>query len=402
MPNEQDETAAPPRYRLLLGDCLERMAELPDASVDSCVTDPPAGISFMGREWDGDKGGRDAWIAWMQAVAAEVLRVLKPGGHALVWALPRTSHWTATAWENAGFEVRDRVSHLFGQGFPKSHNLKGDFAGWGTALKPACEDWWLLRKPFKGSVAENVARHGTGAINVDGCRVPADSRPLRIHPEDAERFDGTFESGFVKGCRAAGQTDLGRWPANVCHDGSDEVLAAFAAFGEKDGGGPARRPTGFYSRDYDDSDRVAYGKGIGVCGAKPAYQDAGTAARFFYCAKPSKAERNAGLDDIPPGLSRRNGAKGQGPLPQQTPCDGVVERNTHPTVKSVALMRYLCRLVTPPGGTVLDPFLGSGSTGVAAMQEGFRFIGIERDDGYFRIAQERIQKAACDSGLFAL
>jgi site-specific DNA-methyltransferase (adenine-specific) len=144
------------------GDCLSVLKAMPSDSVESVITDPPAGISFMGKVWDSDKGGRDHWITWMTQISAECLRVIKPGGHALVWALPRTSHWTATAWENAGWEVRDRIAHLFGTGFPKSANQ----------LKPACEDWWLLRKPLIGSVANNVLVHGTGAVNIDASRVP--------------------------------------------------------------------------------------------------------------------------------------------------------------------------------------------------------------------------------------
>src|SRR3990167_1434592 len=157
--------------RLLTGDCVEVMRGMDAESVDAIVTDPPAGIAFMGKSWDRAHGGRDGWIVGMAAIAAECLRVAKPGSHALVWAIPRTSHWTATAWEDGGWEVRDRLAHIFGSGFPKSHNPDGKHEGWGTALKPAVEDWWLLRKPLIGTVAQNVKAHGTGALNVDGCRV---------------------------------------------------------------------------------------------------------------------------------------------------------------------------------------------------------------------------------------
>jgi hypothetical protein len=159
-------------HQVLNGDCLDVLRGLADNSVDSIVTDPPAGIAFMGKEWDRDKGGRDAWIAWMRSVAAECLRVIKPGGHAFVWAIPRTSHWTGMAWEDAGWQPRDKCYHIFGSGFPKSHNLSGEWDGWGTALKPAAEEWWLFRKPLSEStVAANVLKWGTGALNIDGCRV---------------------------------------------------------------------------------------------------------------------------------------------------------------------------------------------------------------------------------------
>lgn len=358
---------------LRLGDCLEVLRTFPDGSVDAIVTDPPAGIGFMGKEWDKDKGGRDNWIAWMRDIAAECLRVLKPGGHALVWAIPRTSHWTATAWEDAGFEIRDRVAHVFGSGFPKSldvskaidkaagverevvgEKVRGDvekakssgvtmaaadanrnnkaifgygvekitapatdaarqWQGWGTALKPAMEDWWLCRKPLIGTVAENVLAHGTGAINVEGCRI-AGVKPLMKTIDSNERNNPILHT---KSATGTGETTTqGRWPSHLIHDGSDEVVGLFPA------------------------------------------DKQGSASRFFYAPKASKRDRDEG--------------------------------NTHPTVKATELMRYLCRLITPPGGTVLDPFMGSGSTGKAAVLEGFSFIGIEREAEYIEIARARI------------
>jgi DNA modification methylase len=584
------------------GDCLEVLKTLPDCSVDSIVTDPPAGIAFMGKDWDKDKGGRDAWIAWMQEVAGECLRVIKPGGHALVWALPRTSHWTGMAWESAGWEPRDKIVHLFGTGFPKSLNVSkaidkkdgrlgwqspnaGQYGGvgggiasrpgnqhrtedfevvlesaeaqqwdgWGTALKPAsedwyclrkplkvvpacdttvvestilleallwslspaklvehcsasnqsasdeaqygsarwiaavvhglsslapsevtamfnsqeeartywniallwqsiseehsmhasryttetessltialktlncyllaiipncitqvayhhcglwplakdverslsvyeahwphipqpsaiesvtprttssvvnilvniagvtsssfhlnsegfvahpamphtekpasaAEDWWLLRKPIDGTVAGNVLRHGTGALNIDGCRIAAAKR----------------------------------WPANVLHDGSDEVVAGFP-----------------------DSN--------------------GSAARFFYCAKASRRDREEGCEHLvdrtgAEAVDREEGSAGiNSPRAGASRTAGKV-KNHHPTVKHTELMRYLCRLITPPNGVVLDAFMGSGSTGKAAMLEGFNFIGIEMEAEYLKIAEARISYAATGKTLKA-
>ena len=338
---------------LYLGDCVEVLRSLPDASVDAIVTDPPAGIAFMGKSWDTDKGGRNAWIAWLAEVAAECLRVVKPGGHALVWALPRTSHWTGMAWENAGWEPRDKIVHLFGTGFPKSLNL-GD--GWGTALKPAAEDWWLMRKPLAGTVAGNVLRHGTGALNIDGCRVAG-----------------------------------GRFPANLMHDGSSEVVAGFPDTGKSTGGRIGNKDGG-----------AIYGGGKGLAGAfekgDPGYGDSGSAARFFYCAKASRADREEGCEHLPTrsgaeAVDREEGSAGtQSPRAGAGRTAGTV-RNHHPTVKNVELMRYLCRLITPPGGLVLDAFTGSGSTGKGAVLEGFRFVGIERDPDYLAIAAARIAAA---------
>lgn len=347
------------------GDCLDVMRGMADGCVDAVVTDPPAGIGFMGRAWDRDKGGRDNWIAWMAEVAAEACRLCKPGSHALVWALPRTSHWTATAWENAGWEVRDRVAHIFGSGFPKSHNLPG---GLGTSLKPAMEDWWLLRKPLIGTVAENVARYGTGALNIDATRVPTTDK-LSGGAEKAATVCATNHEGWDRPWKhddeaRAAHADrvranvakaeaLGRWPANVAHDGSDEVLEAFAAFGDRS----SARATGNPNNPHRGVNHQAtwYGQGDGR--QTHDYRDTGTAARFFYCSKASRADRA--------------GSK-------------------HPTVKPIALMRWLCRLIAPPGGTILDPFAGSGTTGVAAAREGFNAVLIEREAEYVEDIRRRL------------
>ncbi len=392
------------KIELIHGDCVDIMRGLPDASVDSIVTDPPAGIAFMGKAWDKDHGGRDAWIANMTTIAAECLRVLKPGGHALVWALPRTSHWTATAWENAGFEVRDRVAHVFGSGFPKSHNVSKaidkaagaerevvrvrtdgnkcggantydddayiwdkSFAetapatpeaarwdGWGTALKPAMEDWWLLRKPLRGTVAANVLAWGTGAINVDGCRVgTADNLNGGVYSKGDWISNPNEITGPRRKLPGEYSQPAGRWPANVVHDGSDEVVGLF----------PVTK--------------------------------SGSAARFFYCAKASKADRDEGLEGLPVRQSVGGGGGIGDYLDDVNSASGkygsekAPARNHHPTVKPTDLMRWLVRLVTPPGGVVLDPFCGSGSTGKAAALEGMQFIGIDMDAEYLEIARRR-------------
>jgi site-specific DNA-methyltransferase (adenine-specific) len=422
--------------QLILGDCLEAMRGMEPNSVDAIVTDPPAGISFMGKEWDKDKGGRGQWIAWMTEIAAECLRVIKPGGHALVWALPRTSHWTATAWEDAGFEVRDRIAHVFGSGFPKSLDVSkaidkaagkererhlvptkrgnlpeqaGPIAlgatgmtdisepitdaakqwdGWGTALKPAMEDWWLLRKPLsEKTVAANVLKWGTGSINIDGCRVDAEPWHRPRKGTGSRKFLTTFaQDKWTKKNMANGANEYGsnkgRWPANLIHDGSEEVLALFPEAGG-----------GFGKRGKTVGNLQSPGSGWGTknTGEVVGFGDSGSAARFFYCAKASRAEREAGLEGMEAkSASERNGMSSLPDLRMDHEQARNGSRNHHPTVKPLALMRYLCRLITPPNGLILDPFMGSGSTGMAAKAEGFRFIGIEKEKEYVAIAERRI------------
>lgn len=317
---------------LRLGDCLDVLRSLPDASVDAVVTDPPAGISFMGKGWDSDHGGRDRWVEWLAARMAEARRVAKPGAYALVWALPRTSHWTGWALEEAGWVIRDRVAHLFGTGFPKGK----------ACLKPACEDWWLAWNPAKRVTP----------LNIEDCRIPAEVRPsIASTPKN-----GNYRGVFREGSHADGLTALGRWPANVTHDGSDEVLAAFAAFGERGGGfGVRGRGGNVYANGN------GFTTNLPETGQVVGHGDTGTAARFFYAAKASKADRGEG--------------------------------NTHPTVKNTALMRWLCRLIARPGDVVLDPFAGSGSTLVAALAEGMDAVGIEANAEYHAIARRRIDEA---------
>ena len=361
-------------YQLHLGDCLEVLATLPDNSVDSIVTDPPYGLSFMGKKWDYDVPSVAIW--------EQCLRVLKPGGHLLAFAGTRTQHRMAVRIEDAGFEIRDMIAWVYGSGFPKSLDVSKaidkaagaereaimvptkpgnhpdqagaialgangmrdisapatpearQWSGWGTALKPALEPITMARKPLSGTVAETVLQHGTGAINVDGCRVGDEVTTSILHGKSSDAF-GVGQKRPTAGFR---ENPPGRWPANIIHDGSNEAALAL----------------------------------------KPG-------ARFFYTAKAGKDDRNDGCDafDQRPagGMQGRN----DGTLGTIT-----LSKNHHPTVKPTMLMAYLCRLVTPPGGTVLDPFMGSGSTGKAATVNGFRFIGIERDPEYHKIAQARI------------
>ncbi len=373
---------------IINGDCLEEMKKLIDdgVKVDAVVTDPPyhltsiterfgkegsapaqhgtdgafarASRGFMGKEWDGGD------IAFRAETWALCFELLKSGGHLLAFSGSRTYHRMAVAIEDAGFEIRDQIMWIYGSGFPKSLNIgkaldkaaglerdvidvagksgssrncmAGDYAGgeyfhttpasefakqwegWGTALKPAHEPIVLARKPIsEKSIADNVVKHGTGALNIDGCRIQTDEE-IKTHSRSALAASkkGIF-NGFQK--QSTHQKDgqqFGRYPANVIHDGLQEEWA-----------------------------------------------------RYFYCPKTSTAERE-----------------------ESVTLNGQDRNNTHPTVKPVELMRYLCRLVTPKGGAVLDPFMGSGSTGLAAKTEGMEFIGIEREQEYFDIATDRINK----------
>ena len=385
----------------MLGDCLEQMKSLEDDSVDSVICDPPYGLSFMGKRWDYDVPSVEIW--------AECLRVLKPGGHLLAFAGTRTQHRMAVRIEDAGFEIRDMIAWCYGSGFPKSLDVSkaidkaagfqrdripggqggvnnilgtrkcgeaisdqaisgeaisdqaisgeaGQWSGWGTALKPALEPITMARKPFKGTVANNVLEHGTGAINVDGCRVA--TTDTYSYPNGA---GGNGFHGGVGRPSDGSRTDTpcmnkaGRWPANLIHDGSDEVVNLFPQTGVSKGGNSTQINVGSGRYNWNNGETQKTPDGV-----DPGYGDSGSAARFFYCSKASKSER--GLE------------------------------NNHPTVKPVELMRYLCRLITPPNGIVLDPFMGSGSTGKAALLEGFGFIGIEMDENYFHIAEKRINE----------
>lgn len=366
--------------QIIQGDCREAMKSLDDCSVDAIVTDPPYGLGFMGKDWDHGVPGTEFW--------QEMLRVMKPGAHLLAFGGSRTYHRMTCAIEDSGFEIRDCIMWLYGSGFPKSHN--GPWGG--TALKPAHEPIVLARKPLEGTVAQNVAKHGTGAINIDGCRIEfqGDADKAAAKPGGKATARGGNLAGQSQGGGERAEFNAtqgaGRWPANVIHDGSDTVLAAFPDAKGQQGKVTGNEPTG-----NGFSGSVMYGGFIGRReSASPRIEADKSAARFFYCAKASRSERNAGLDELPdvPGgmVSNTSGqhiTRRDGGAPGPT-------KNNHPTVKPIALMRYLCRLATPQGGTILDPFMGSGSTGCAATLEGFNFIGIERDPAYVHLAEHRI------------
>ncbi len=362
------------KFELIHGDCLEKLKAIKADSIDSIVTDPPYGLSFMGKKWDYDVPSVEIW--------KECLRVLKPGGHLLAFAGTRTQHRMAVRIEDGGFEIRDMIAWVYGSGFPKSHN--GEWGG--TALKPALEPITMARKPLIGTVAENFEKHGAGGLNVDGCRVGTDD-DLSNHVTNSKAA-----SVFIAGGTIRTETHpQGRWPANLIHDGSEEVVGLFPVTDKAQ----APRDGGFRE---DGAQRGNVDFKSGCRPTLPVVRgDSGSAARFFYCAKASKADRDEGLEFFPmKEPPRRDDGQPYGMNTNTHRPDGsertpvAPRRNHHPTVKPTALMRYLCRLVTPPGGTVLDPFMGSGSTGKAALLEGFNFIGIEREAEYLEIARARI------------
>lgn len=414
---------------ILVGDNMESLKGLADNSIDSVVTDPPYGLAFMGKRWDYDVPSVELWT--------QCLRVLKPGGHLLAFAGTRTQHRMCVRIEDAGFEIRDMIAWIYGSGFPKSHNISKaiDWAqgcehevvgkhpaplaalngtqslgggwtatpdltrptsdeakqwdGWGTALKPALEPITVARKPLSGTVAENVLKYGTGGINVDACRVACDpsdfGNPTRFQSarKGADSWDRQDKGMFDAGRRGgwANGAPSGRWPANLIHDGSEEVVGLFPQTGKSRDGGVAGWQDKYVGGNYTPI-------------ASPGYRDnGGSAARFFYCAKASKSERNAGLDDFDTVHHSEITGRKKGNAGTDNPRAGArsPRKNMHPTVKPIDLMRHLVRLVTPPGGTVLDPFLGSGTTGIAAGLEGFDFVGMELSEEYAAIAEARIK-----------
>jgi len=377
--------------KVICGDCIEIIKEIPDNSVDSIVTDPPAGIAFMGSDWDdftSIKKTKSQAISWMNAgvkfsskglfefqefiyqVFSEVIRVLKPGGHILVWALPRTSHHTAMGIERAGFEVRDKIYFVFGTGFPKSYNIgkainqsqdnseSSQWEGWGTSLKPAVEEWILARKPLsEKSITENVLRWGTGGLNIDACRIPLeDGENLAIERKGDKKLD-TNNQGW--GFKAVSRGNEGRFPAHLVLDGSEEVEKYFP-----------KNVKGKGSQHVFDKSKT---QREGFC---KEYNDYVSTSRFFnHCPI---TEEDLKYSRIFYGNKANGKEKGKG--------------NNHPTVKSLSLMKYLCCLITPPGGIVLDMFAGSGTTLVAAKQEGFNFIGIDKESEYCKIAEKRLSQ----------
>ncbi len=427
--------------RLILGDSLQKLKDLPTSTIDSCVCDPPYGLSFMNKHWDYDIPSVELW--------REVLRVLKPGGHALIACGTRTQHRMAVNIEDAGFEIRDVVTWLYGSGFPKSLDVSkaidkaagaereviGDGAafgrgsmrnksrveqgyrptelnpeggsaiitapstpdakrwqGFGTALKPACEFWTLARKPLsEKTVAANVLRWGCGALAIDASRIGyASEADKKANTDALDRFNSTSgNSGAFMASKSiqpnlAG-TSLGRWPANVLLD--EEAAAALdAQSGTLKSGGSE------HERSLKSTE--CYGEYTSGRNTKRA-PDSGGASRFFYVAKASKRERNAGLEGMPEkSTGQRIKAQSAGRTDAGKQESSFPQANHHPTVKPIKLMEYLIRLITPPGGVVLDPFMGSGTTGCAAVALGFGFIGIEREAEYLGIAQKRIAHAS--------
>lgn len=365
---------------LYWGDNLEHLQFEDDNSIDAVVTDPPYGLSFMNKHWDYDVPSVELW--------REVLRVLKPGGHLLSFGGTRTYHRMVVNIEDAGFEVRDQLAWIFGSGFPKSLNIKdGEFKGFGTALKPAQECIVLCRKPIeKGlTVAENVLKWGVGALNVDGCRIGPN--PEYKYPNGPGGSNINTYGEYAE--RSAVESTQGRWPANVLFDEeAAEVLDAQSIAGGIHSAGKGRAKKENFNRDSGIF-------GIGHAGGcSPRFEDGENvgASRFFYVAKTSKRERNAGLEGMPCKFAStlQNVPKDFKSEGRNARKDGSLKQNFHPTVKPIKLMEYLCKLITPPGGAILDPFMGSGSTGCAATKLGFRFIGIELEKEYFEIAKKRI------------
>ena len=418
--------------RILTGDCRAQMTTFADATFDAIVTDPPYDLTsksgggphgkgldtpfararagatpggFMGMKWDG------TGVAFEPETWRHAFRVLKPGGILVAFGGTRTYHRLASAIEDAGFDVRDMLGWLYGSGFPKGTDkakIPEQWKGWNTALKPAIEPVCLARKPMEGTLAENLAKWGTGALWIDGCRIPLDDDeeidvsgcggiPLRHDVDTPREGRGVPER----------DPHLGRWPANVMHDGSDDVLRVFPdTLGQKadlllD---PSRHKTqSVYNpmtRGREPSAARTYATSGADFAMKPGARrlDAGSAARFFYCAKADRTDRNAGLEGMP---LKQSGMVSNTSGQHMTRRDGGAPKpaaNNHPTVKPTALMRWLCKLVTPPGGLILDPFVGSGSTLKGAELEGFSAVGIEQDPAYVAIAQRRV---ASDAPLLA-
>jgi len=431
-------------YKLINGDCIDEMKKMLDNSIDSIVTDPPYEIGFMNKGWD------NTGIAYNKKMWAEALRVLKPGGHMLAFSSTRTYHRMVCAIEDSGFEIRDQLAWIYGSGFPKSQNVGkmidkkagakrkvvgqklhsrkgvvsaeqrsvigagafgeariGDvtepstelakkYDGWGTALKPAQEPIVLARKPIsEKTVAANVIKHTTGAINIDGCRVATGTDDIPSAGNRTATF-GTQET--ISGGDGSGgyiAHNKGRWPANIIHDGSAEVLELFP---ENVKGGTWAKTKGMRAFNNDGKDTEAI--------ITATDKSVGSAARFFYCAKANKQDRNDGCEELD--AKSITNAKGNGlgrvcnicSASILKPCDcennswilPATNKNNHPTVKPTALMQYLVRLITPVGGTVLDPFNGSGSTGKAAMLcKEYNYIGIDLSAEYIKISKARIE-----------
>jgi site-specific DNA-methyltransferase (adenine-specific) len=377
--------------RVLTGDCREIMPTLEADSFDAIVTDAPYELGFMGKRWD------SSGVAFQVATWAAALRVAKPGAHLLAFGGTRTYHRLTCAIEDAGWEIRDCLSWLYGSGFPKSLNLDGDWKGWGTALKPAWEPIVLARKPLSGTVAANVETHGTGALNIDGCRIEfaneTDERESKDKNRHADFGSGARENNVFGADNRArsehGNYDApGRWPPNVA---LDEEAARLL---DEQSGELASGKTHVLRRGATTGKGIGYGStAVGDAFPNATYGDTGGASRFFYTAKATRKERDAGLEHMPLKKGGIKNDSGRG-FSERDPYAEIRVRNDHPTVKPLALMQWLCRLVTPRGGVVLDPFCGSGTTGRAALAEGFGFLGIELEAEYAEIARARIGEYA--------
>lgn len=360
--------------KIIKGDCLEVLKRATPNSVDAIVTDPPYELGFMGKSWD------STGIANNVELWKECLRVLKPGGHLLAFSGTRTYHRMASAIEDAGFEVRDMIEWIYASGFPKSLNIhKKDSRcpeGWGTALKPAHEPICMARKPLaEKTVAENVLKYGTGGLNIDESRVEAGGEITdRVSKGGNKNKSNSLNE--LKEVIYEGNSQ-GRFPANLIHDNSEEVRECFPETNKSRSGGSRGNGEAFFGN------RSGYERG--------GIDDNGcNASRFFksiiYQAKASKSERNKGCEELP--IKSAGGLQGR--------ADGslggepVTAHNNHPTVKPIALMEYLIKMITPKGGIVLDPFAGSGSTLVAAKQNGFQYIGIEMTEEYIPIIEARL------------
>jgi site-specific DNA-methyltransferase (adenine-specific) len=426
-------------YKILHGNNLDILPTLADNSIDSIVTDPPYELGFMGKKWD------SSGIAYSVELWQQCLRVLKPGGHLLSFGGTRTYHRVAVAIEDAGFELRDSIAWLYGSGFPKSldvskaidkqagaerevltevvSDLFGDqevkqerktgigtgkgstaimgdgnrdltmpatpeaqqWQGWGTALKPAFEPVIVARKPIEGTVANNVLKWGTGGLNIDGSRIDTQEgdydHPGNTGKKDNRSVFGTYENG-----NQSQPHSQGRWPANIILDPYTAELLDEQS-GQVKGNPGAKQTTDFrFMNDADGKQNLIQGD----------RKDIGGASRFFYVAKASKRDRNEGLEELEESLAGSyagNVANKGNKIGAQPDKPNQPAKNFHPTVKPTALMQYLVKLVTPPAGTVLDPFTGSGSTGKAAILEGFDFIGIEVTEDYWPIIEGRLKHA---------
>lgn len=368
------------KYNLHHGNNIEVLSQYPENYFHSCPTDPPYGLKFMGKKWDAGVPTVKEWEA--------IYRVLRPGAFVIAFGGTRTYHRMACNVEDAGFEIRDMMAWLYGSGFPKSHNITDEL---GTALKPAIEPIVLARKPLDGTVQENYDRWRTGVLNIGACRIPGEpwtfgSQANIKGGNYGHRSTDLFTRGEPYAKNVTGG-ERGRWPANIQHDGSDEVLAVFPNSKGQQGDVKGTEPS-----NTGDEGTVAYGK-FNRVGFRKRREDEGSAARFFYCGKASRADRNEGCESFEKKpMIWSSGTKNPGSF-QAEGTDRSSE-NFWPTVKPTNLMRYYVRLITPPNGIALDPFMGSGSTGKACAYEYTSwFTGIDREAEALVIAKARIEYA---------